>query len=454
MAQVRVSEILAALSFGLDLTEGQPFGHSLRSCLIGTRIGLELGLPLEQQRDLYYALLLKDVGCSSNAARIHELFGGDDRVAKHDVRRVEWTNVVDAAQYAVHHAAPGGSWFERLRRLATLARGGTRVANELVEARCTRGARIVEQLGFGPDVAAAVAASDEHWDGRGRPNGRRGEEIPLLGRIICLAQTMEVFASVDGARGALDVARSRRGSWFDPALVDVCATLEREIDVWYALDEWGLHEAVRDFEPGDVDLLAGPGALDRIASAFAAVVDAKSHYTALHSARVTAIAVQMAESLGMEAQAVVELRRAALLHDLGKLSVPNSILDKPGPLTAEEWETMRLHPYYTQRILDHVSGFQELAFVASSHHERLDGRGYFRGLRAEQIPLGARILAVADIFEALTAERPYRPALLVEVAYGMMERDRGIGLDADCLDALARLIEDGSALPEVSRHAA
>ena len=151
----------------------------------------------------------------------------------------------------------------------------------------------------------------------------------------------------------------------------------------------------------------------------------------------------MADYMGLPAGEIVDLQRAALLHDLGKLSVPNSVLDKPGPLTPAEWETMRLHPYYTQRILDRVRAFQSLAFVASSHHERLDGRGYFRGLRGPQVPFGARILAVADVYEALTSERPYRPALAPEVALATMDRDRGTSLAADCLEALEYVVQQG-----------
>jgi HD-GYP domain-containing protein (c-di-GMP phosphodiesterase class II) len=155
------------------------------------------------------------------------------------------------------------------------------------------------------------------------------------------------------------------------------------------------------------------------------------------------LSLRIAAQLGQSEEELIELKRAALLHDIGKLSVPNSILDKPGSLSPEEWETVRLHPYYTQRILEHIRGLERLAFVAASHHERLDGRGYFRGLRGEQMPFGSRILAVADIFDALSAARPYRPALPEEVALRLMERDREIGLSGECLDALIVALEEG-----------
>jgi putative nucleotidyltransferase with HDIG domain len=266
----------------------------------------------------------------------------------------------------------------------------------------------------------------------------------MLGRIMGIAQTIEVFAVLEGAQAAIDVARARSGRWFDPALVRGLDGLEPELARWCQLDEQGLQEVVREREPGDAALLAGPGSLDRIAEGFAAVVDAKSPYTGRHSARVTGFALAVAGEMGFHAHDMGELRRAGLLHDIGKLSVPNSILDKPTKLSSEEWETMRLHPYYTQRILEQINGFEEMTHIAASHHERIDGRGYHRGLRGDAIPLGGKLLAVADVFEALTSNRPYRPALPDDLALAIMEKDRGIGLDGDCLDALTVVLRRGS----------
>jgi HD-GYP domain-containing protein (c-di-GMP phosphodiesterase class II) len=440
---VSVAEVFSALSFALDITEGHPFGHALRTCLIGMRLAEKMGLPMADRRDLYYALMLKDVGCSSNAARVFELFGGDERVAKRDLMRVDWANYFKAARFALAHAAPGASWFERACRVAGLAAAGPRAAAELVKTRCERGSDIVTRLGFSPQVAAALGALDEHWDGHGHPRSLRGQEIPLLARVMGLAQTLEVFAALEGPRAALEVATERGGRWFDPTLVSAALDLEKELATWCALDEHALQQAVRDGEPGDAALLAGVGTLDRIAEGFAAVVDAKSPYTATHSARVTDIAVGIAEGMGFAPAELAELRRAGLLHDLGKLSIPNSILDKPGALTSEEWELVRLHPFFTQCVIERIRGLGSLALVAGSHHERLDGRGYHRGLKADAIPPGGRVLAVADMFEALTANRPYRPALPEETALKILEKERGIGLDPDCLDALVANLERG-----------
>jgi len=449
---VRVSEVLSALSFALDLTEGQPMGHALRTCLIGMRIGERCGLPMAEQRDLYYALLLKDAGCSSNAARVFALFGGNGGLARRDLLRVDWGNYLRAVRFGLALTVPGASWFERARRVAAFARRGPRVAAELVETRATRGAEIVERLGFGPGVTGAVRSLDEHWDGSGQPRGLAGAGIPLLARIMGIAQTLEVFAAVDGPRAAVDAVLARSGRWFDPALAAVVPELESELIRWRALDEPGLRDEVETREPGDAALLAGPGTLDRIALGFAEVVDAESPFTASHSFRMSEMAQRLAARLGQDDSEIAALRRAALLHDIGKLSVPNSILDKPGALSAEEWEVVKLHPYYTLRILLHIRGFKQLAHVAASHHERLDGCGYFRGLSGAQIPLGAQILMTADMFDALTAPRPYRPALPEETALKVMERDRGTGLRDDCLDTLAQVL-DGEGGAEERRAA-
>lgn len=444
---VRVSEVLAALSFALDLTEGQPMGHALRACLIGMRIGERLGLPLERRRDLYYALLLKDAGCSSNSARVFQVFGGDDHAAKRDLKRVNWSDYFTAARYAAAHAAPGASWFERARRIAGLARGGQRLAASLVEARCERGADIVTRLGFGPGVAEAVRSLDEHWDGRGHPTGRAGAEIPQLARILGLAQTLEVFLALEGPARALEIARERSGTWFDPGLVAATQGMDRDLATWRALDEHDLSLWVAACEPGEAPLLAAADALDRVAGGFADVVDAKSPFTAAHSRRMTDLAVRIAGRLGVAREALPDLRRAALLHDLGKLSVPNRILDKPARLDADEWEVVKRHPYFTMRILLHVRGFKHIAEVAAAHHERLDGRGYFRGLAGPQLPLEAQILATADMFDALTAARPYRPPLPVPIALGILERDRGKSVSGECLDSLVEVLDqpDGDA---------
>ena len=438
---IRVSDVLAALSFALDLADGQPAGHSLRTTLIGMELADRLELSLQERTDLYYALMLKDVGCSSTSARVFEVFGGDDRLAQSRLLRFDWNGWLRAVRFHFAYAGPSQPLPSRIGHALRLVRDGSRLAGELVEARARRGEEIVHQLGFGPAVARAVGAVDERWDGGGRPQGLSGSGIPLLARVITAAQSAEVYATVDGAHHAAEQLRKQRGRRLDPTVVDAARGIETDLVRWRALDEAGLREEARACEPGDASLLAGPGTLDRIAAGFADVVDAKSPYTAQHSSRVCEFALAIADRLGFDAGAMAELNRAALLHDVGKLSVPNSILDKPGPLDAEEWEAIKLHPYYTQRILEHIEGFERMAAIASLHHERLDGRGYYHGYTAERIPLEAQVIATADIYDALTTARPYRPPLPDDVALKLMEQDRCTGLLPECLDALIDTVD-------------
>jgi HD-GYP domain-containing protein (c-di-GMP phosphodiesterase class II) len=442
---VRVSDVLAALSFALDLSDGQPAGHALRTTLIGMELADRLGLGVHDRRDLYYSLMLKDVGCSSTSGRVFELFGGDARIGQHRLLQIDWGNYFKAVRFQLAYSSPELSWFERVARVVSLKGRGTRLATELVETRSRRGAEIVRELGFNVSVAEAVGCVDEHWDGSGHPKGMRESGIPLHARVIAVAQVLEVFATVHGPRPAVERVRHLKGRKFDPTIAEAARGIEPLLARWSALDADTLRFEARECEPGEASLLAGPGTLDCIARGFADVVDAKSPYTAQHSSRVSDMALRIGACLGFSEQQLAELRRAALLHDIGKLSVSNAILDKPGPLTAEEWEAVRLHPYYTQRILEHIRGFERLAMVAASHHERLDGRGYFHGLRGDQIPLASQVLATADVHDALTAERPYRPALPEEVALRLMEQDRGNGLRDDCLDALYEVLVTGAA---------
>ena len=254
-----------------------------------------------------------------------------------------------------------------------------------------------------------------------------------------LCQTLEVFITLNGVSDGFQVVRDRSGSWFDPELVRAADELEKDTELWKLIEQDRVRETVMDMEPISVSLYADEAKLDSVCEAFANIIDIKSTYTHSHSRGVTSIAVAICQRLALPEDQVTLVRRAALLHDIGKLSVPNNILDKPGKLTAAEWETVRLHPYYTQRILERIRGFQDLAFLASSHHERLDGSGYFRNLRASQISPGARAIAVADVYDALSSKRPYRGALTKAEVFKTMAADVPHALDADCFAALKSL---------------
>ena len=444
-AGIRLSEIVSGLSVALDITQGNAQGHSMRTALVGMRLAEELRLPAEDCSALFYAMLLKDLGCSSNAAKIAYLFGADDRSVKRSARLIDWTKARETFRHCWRHCAAGGSTIDKVLKVAAIARLGSEGGRKIAEIRCERGANIARMLQLPEATAAAIYDLDEHWNGRGNPRGARGREISMLGRICCLAQTVEVFFSVHGLGAAMDVAQARRCEWFDPDLVDTLMAFKRDTSFWSRLKSSNLMIELSHWEPEDAIVLADEVCLDRVAEAFASVVDAKSPWTYQHSTRVADIAVGIARQFGCAADIERDLRRAALLHDIGKLGVSNLILDKPERPTDAEFEQIRRHPDYTQQILERVEAFQGLANVASAHHERLDGTGYHRRLNGNSLPWLARVLTVADIAEAMSARRPYREAWPWEKIRDVMRLDAGRGVDPDCLQALLQW-QDGHKL--------
>ncbi len=434
--RLSLSEVIAALTYALDLTEGQPPGHCLRCCWIGFHIGQSIGLDTAALWDLYYTLLLKDAGCSSNAARLCELYGNDDRGTKRDFKTVDTDNISQLVQFVLTHTGVRGNLADRFKRLLELARHGERLATELIQTRCERGAQIARQLGFGDAVADGIFSLDEHWNGRGKPDGLRGGEIPVNARIALLSQVMDVFHHIGGREAALTEIGRRSGTWFDPQLVEAAQGLYDDDAFWATLHDDEIRHKVVAMEPESRVLVLDDDGLDRVAEGFSKVIDAKSPFTAGHSSRVALYADMLAGKLGVEETRRRWLKRGALLHDLGKLGVSNSVLDKPGELTAEEWDEIRMHPVYTQQILSHIIPFQELAAVAGAHHERLDGNGYPNKLTAKDLSLDTRIITICDIFDAITAERPYRKAIPVAQALEIMGRMTGSALDSDCYDVL------------------
>ena len=441
-----LAEILGALSYALDLTSGQAMGHAQRTCLIGMRLAQEIGLSPAQQSSLYYALLMKDAGCSSNAARMFEIFGSDDIDAKRAGKIVDWSNLVEALRYAAHHTLPESPLLVRARRVLSIAANPGAVTQSFMHSRCSRGAQIALALGLGQDAADCIRHLDEHWNGQGQPYHIKGDAIPILSRIACMAQTMEVFNTTFGLGAAYEVVRARSKRWFDPELVKAAHAF-RQDDAFWQNAQTNTHAALRDLDVRTGTREATEASIDSVCDAFGQIVDAKSHFTGEHSARVAGFAVEIAETLGFDAPRLLQMRRAGLLHDVGKLAVSNAILDKPGPLTDDEWVVIRRHPYYSQQILRQIRGFERLTQIAAAHHERLDGKGYFQGLAADDLDLDMRVLACADVFDALSARRPYRDAMPMSKVFAILDKDAGVALDADCVAALKLLHGDLELMP-------
>lgn len=377
-ASLRVAEVVSALSQALDLGFGSTEGHSVRTCILGMRIAAELGLSERTQHDLFYVLLLKDAGWSGNPGR-------------------------------------------------TFA--GTACGSE-------RGTALARLMKLSEATAAGIAALNEHWNGHGYPRGLKGEQIPIASRIALLAQMLDVLFTTTGPQAAIAAVCRNSGFWFDPDVFKAAQSISRRGELWADLTNVNLTRFTLRLEPLPAINVEGHVSLETICRAFAMIVDAKSAFTYNHSNGVANVALAIARQLELDHSRIELVGHAALLHDLGKMAVPNEILQKPGKLNDAEWELIRSHPEHTRRILDSIRGFEEMSEVAAAHHERLDGSGYYRGLRAPQLILESRILAVADVFDALSARRPYRDGIPREKVLAILRKWSPHVLDATCLEAL------------------
>ena len=440
MPELRLAELLSALCHALDMVEGQPPGHCVRVCLIGTHIGRELGLSEAELSELYYTLLMKDVGCSSNAARICQLYLTDDLSFKRDFKTVNGS-LPQVLRFVLSHTGMNAPLAERFRALVNIFQNGGQIAHELMETRCDRGAEIARKMRFSKKVVDAIRGLDEHWDGGGMPAGTAGEDIPIYARIALMSQVVDVFQIANGAEAARLEVQQRSGTWFDPRVAAAFQRVAARPEFWTTLRSDDLQKAIFELEPAQERSYVDEDYLDDIAAAFAQVIDSKSPYTSGHSERVTLFADLIAEQLGVTPERRRWLKRAALLHDIGKLGVSNSILDKPAKLDPEEWAAMQTHSTLGETILSRIGAFNDLAFVAGAHHERLDGKGYPRGIAGAMLPLEVRIVTTADIFDALTADRPYRAAMPVTKALAIMTGMLETQIDPVCFDALQRALK-------------
>jgi putative nucleotidyltransferase with HDIG domain len=440
------AEIISALSFAVDLTEGAVPGHAVRTCILGMRMGRELKLSLTELVSLYYALLLKDTGCSNNAARMCQIVGGDDRTVKNGAKLQDWTKPLKPSWSTMkllwREVLPGASPWKKTLRILQIGLTQHQNNAEMIKLRCERGAQIARKLGLSTETAGAIRALDEHWNGMGYPDRLKGKEIPLLAQILAVAQHLDIFACERGPEVAMQVLCQRSGVWFDPALVRVAVELERDGRLWTSCLPTDDIEAAREIVLG-LEPFPGSGIrvgvqcdeIDMICEAFADVVDAKSPFTYRHSVGVAEVAREIASTLGLPRARRELVWRAALLHDLGKLAVPNTILDKPGKLTEEEFNIVKQHPRLSREILARIKPFQEMAEIAGAHHERLNGTGYPDNLREQDLSLESKLVAVADFYRALVEDRPYRAGMSHQEAMAILET---ASLDSRCVSALDR----------------
>ena len=450
---LRTADLMAALSLASDLAVGLPAEHAVRSCYIAMHVADQMRLPPEQQVDLYYAELLMDAGCTAWTSQLAGVILNDEIVARRDM--VFHRNARDPADvfgWLRSHVAPSTSLPLRMRYGLQFALQGREFVREGFRNTCEVAQRFAQRLGMSQAVQDALLSVFEQWDGGG-PGGRRGEAIPLTSRIVFATSFLEALHQFGGPEAALALARRKRGTAFDPAVVDAFLTVTRKREFWAGLEQESLWTTVLDLEPTSPRQFLREEQLEDVALAFADFADLKSPFSAGHSRRVGDLAYAIAQRLRLSNRQARTIRQAALMHDVGLAAVPSYTLDRPrDKLSQSEQELLRLHPYHAERIFARVNALDPIVPLVASHHERMDGRGYYRGLSGELIPVGARVIAVADAFDELTHETPDHAPLEPELALAALQDDADRGLWSEAVRALAE--ELGAAGPPPQRKAA
>jgi HD-GYP domain-containing protein (c-di-GMP phosphodiesterase class II) len=431
-AHVRLAELVAALSLGVDLGFGQPMEHVLRQCLIALRLAERIGLGVEDRAVVYYTAMLVDVGCHTDAHEQAKWFGDD--IALKSLKYDHESRSLGGAVSAMRRLGAGSPVLHRFRLGLEFAVSGHRDMDAMIEHHAEMARRLGEQLGLSAAVLESLASAYEQWDGRGWPGRLAGDAVPMASRLAQLAEFVEVAHRIGGPEAARELARGRAGGQFDPALAQIVA-VEAEL-LLAGLDDIATWDAVIAAEPALAVMLSGER-FDGSLTAIADFVDLKSPYTLGHAREVAGLVAGAARRLGLPDGEIRTLHRAGLVHDLGRMGISNSILDKRGPLGAGEWERIRIQPYLTERMLSQSPALAPLAAIAVQHRERLDGSGYPHRLAGAAISHSARLLAAADAYQAMCEPRPHRPAHPPEAAAALLREEVRAGrIDARSADAV------------------
>jgi HD-GYP domain-containing protein (c-di-GMP phosphodiesterase class II) len=431
-AEVRVAELICSISLATDLGAGQPLEHALRTCVLAQRAGDALSLDPSELRELYYVSLLRFLGCTSGAAEDAELTG-DELGFYGAFAPVLMGQATEMAAWMVRHLGEGQPLRNRARMVVSALADTGGIDRALAE-HCEAGQRLGRRLGVDEGVVAALGRAFERWDGNGYPNRVPGDEIPSSVRISVVARDLELLDRIGGWELVRATLAKRSGRAYDPGVVE--AFLDAGPDWISDVRSEPAWESALDAEPFPRSTVP-PTRLDDVLAGFADFVDLKSPYLHGHSSGVATIAADAGAALGLDGEACGRVRRAALVHDLGRVGVSNVLWDRRGPLSTSDWERVRLHPYYTERILVRCTLWPSLT-PASTHHERLDGSGYHRGIAAAQLSTEERLLAAADAYQAMTQHRPHRPSLSPVDAVKELSREVEAGrLDARCVRAIA-----------------
>jgi HD-GYP domain-containing protein (c-di-GMP phosphodiesterase class II) len=455
MERFRLAELMASLSLAIDLGVGQPFEWVLRCCLVSVRLAQRLGLSEREQGDVYYLALLRHIGCTGSSHIDASLFGNELLIADgftldmDDMQAVMRFFTTNIGRNGLGELLPEAEREAMLQRIFT---EGPATFKDTHTGHCEVSQKLAAMLGFEPHIQHALLDMYERWDGKGDVTQHRGEAIPLGVRIAHVAQNAATFGVNDGIDKAVEVVRARAGRMLDPKIADVfCQHASELLEGANAESYWA---AVLDCEPGEPAMLSA-SQFETAAYAIADFSDLKSPFTVGHSRRVADLAARAAQLAGLPESDIRDLRCAGLMQDIGRVGVSSSIWAKPGKLSDTEWERVRLHPYFTERIFSRSAALARLGALAASHHERMDGSGYHRHMPGSMLSKLTRLLAAADVYCAMTELRPYRAALTPDQATEAMRREAKDGrLDAECVDYVLRTAGHASATSEHSAQTA
>jgi HD-GYP domain-containing protein (c-di-GMP phosphodiesterase class II) len=431
---IRLAELLAAMSLATDLGNGFAPETALRSSLLAVQLGQDLGLSGSELSDVYYLPFLRYLGCTAFAYEEAASFGGNDIAFRNAFAGVDFEQPREVMAAVFTRLAKDSGVPGRVRAISAFVSQGKTFGPKMASANCEVSSRLAERLGMSHGVIKALGYAFERWDGKGIPAGVRGDEIPLAVRVTTVTHTLVTQGQRGQPRDISGMVARRAGTDFDPAVA--AAFTRRFEDLLESISAESVWDQALEAEPEFRPWLPATR-LDDIAGAFADFADLKSPYTLGHSHAVAKLAEAAARVLSMAEDDAILVRRAALLHHLGRVGVANGIWDKPGRLSSGEWERVRLYPYHTERIVGRPAAFDGLAQLAGSVQERLDGRGYHRGLPAAVIPMVARVLAAADAYEAMIEERPHRQALAASAAADELSAEVAVGrLDREAVGAV------------------
>ncbi|GIW08863.1 MAG: 3'3'-cGAMP-specific phosphodiesterase 3 [Dehalococcoidia bacterium] len=444
-APVQLAEVVAALSLATDFGTGHPIERSLRSCLLAVAFGEAIGLRDAELHELFYVTLLRWVGCTADPHRA-QLFG-DEIALGPQIDAVELWNAPAMLAFLLEHIGKGEPPFQRVGKLGHALATGIQRSQTAAVAHCEVGQTVAQELGLHAGVCRALGQVFERWDGKGVPGEAKGEALALSTRIMQIAMDAELFYRLGGAATALTVVRDRAGGFYDPSLAErFCRVAPGLLSL---LDEETVWDRALAAEPGPSRTLSSSD-VDAALGAIADFGDLRLPFTTGHSRAVAALAADAAKRAGLSEDEVWLSWAAGLVHDVGMVTISITVIQKPSVLTPLEIERVRLHPYYTERILVRTAGLTRVGALAALHHERLDASGYHRRLPGALLPPAARLLAAAEVNQALIEPRPHRPAFPPERASTLLIAEANAGrMDGDAVRAV--LAAAGFALPRQRR---